>query len=140
MSKFSSLSRSSRRRRRGASATEFAVVAPVFFIFVFAMFEFGRIVMLQHAITNASRIGCRHAILATTQSRSDVEAAIRAQLTKSMTTISDVDLAVSPNDFSTVTTGTEVTVDVAVDYSDVSWLPVDIINPRIGARSVQQRE
>ena len=68
------------------------------------------------------------------------EAAIRNQLSISMTDISDVDIRVLPRDFSTVTTGTEVEVAVAVDYSDVSWLPVDMINPRIGCTSVQQRE
>ena len=52
-----------RKRRRGAAAVEFAVVAPVFFILIFGMIEFGRMVMVQQVITNASREGARLSVL-----------------------------------------------------------------------------
>ena len=129
-----------RSQRRGVSAVEFAVVAPVFFLFVFSMFEFGRIVMLQHTMTNAARIGCRRAVLATTTNEAQVQATVRQQLGISLTNTSSVTVNVSPSDFSVINTGTPVTVNVAVNYADVSWIPVSIINPRISARSVQQRE
>ena len=48
---------------RGASAVEFAVVAPVFFLLIFGMIEYGRMVMVQQVITNASREGCRRAVI-----------------------------------------------------------------------------
>ncbi len=38
---------------------EFAVVAPVFLLLVFGMIEYGRMVMVQQVITNASREGAR---------------------------------------------------------------------------------
>src|SRR5205823_8867626 len=41
-----------RRNRRAAAAVEFAVVAPVFFLLVFGMIEYGRMVMVQQVITN----------------------------------------------------------------------------------------
>ena len=44
---------SCRRNRRGTAAVEFALVAPVFFLLVFGMIEYGRMVMVQHVITNA---------------------------------------------------------------------------------------
>ncbi len=42
---------------------EFAVVAPVFLLLVFGMIEYGRMVMVQQVITNASREGARVAVL-----------------------------------------------------------------------------
>ncbi len=53
--KVENLCRSCRRNRRGAAAVEFAIVAPVFFLLVFGMIEYGRMVMVQQVITNASR-------------------------------------------------------------------------------------
>ena len=52
-----------RRNRRAAAAVEFAIVAPVFFLLVFGMIEYGRMVMVQQVITNASREGARAAVL-----------------------------------------------------------------------------
>ena len=42
---------------------EFALVAPVFFLLVFGMIEYGRMVMVQQILTNASREGARLAVL-----------------------------------------------------------------------------
>ena len=52
-----------RRRRRGAAAIEFALVAPLFLLFIFAMIEFGRMMMVQQVLIQASRDGARHAIV-----------------------------------------------------------------------------
>src|SRR3954451_18844471 len=49
--------------RRGAAVVEFAVVAPVFFLLVFGIIEYGRMVMVQQLITNASREGARRGVL-----------------------------------------------------------------------------
>jgi Flp pilus assembly protein TadG len=42
---------------------EFAVVAPLLFLLIFGMIEFGRMVMVQQILTNASREGARRGIL-----------------------------------------------------------------------------
>ena len=55
--------RSRFRNRRGATLVEFAIVAPVLFLFILGMAEFGRMVMVQQILTNASREGARRAIL-----------------------------------------------------------------------------
>ncbi len=52
-----------RRQRRGAAAVEFAIVAPVFFLLVFGMIEYGRMVMVEQVLTNASREGARVGVL-----------------------------------------------------------------------------
>src|SRR6186713_1829831 len=69
-----------RNKRRGAAAVEFAIVLPVFVILVFGMIEYGRMVMVQQVITNASREGARSAVLdgATTTS---VQSAVTTYLT-----------------------------------------------------------
>ena len=68
-----------RRKRRAAAAVEFAVVAPVFFLMVLGMIEYGRMVMVQQVITNASREGAGKAVLQGT-TRSEVQAAINSYL------------------------------------------------------------
>ena len=55
--------RSHRKQRQGAAVVEFAVVAPVFVLLVFGMIEFGRAVMVQQVLVNASREGARQAVL-----------------------------------------------------------------------------
>ena len=47
------------KRRLGAAATEFAIVAPVFFLMIIGFIEFGRALMVQQVLINASREGQR---------------------------------------------------------------------------------
>lgn len=47
----------------GASAVEFAIVLPLFLIFVFGIIEFGIIMYNKAMVTNASREGARFGIL-----------------------------------------------------------------------------
>ncbi|TWT43375.1 TadE/TadG family type IV pilus assembly protein [Botrimarina hoheduenensis] len=57
------MTRSRKPHPRGVAAVEFAVVAPVFFLVVLGIIEFGRMVMVQQVITNAAREGARIAVL-----------------------------------------------------------------------------
>jgi len=109
-----------RRKRRATAAVEFAIVAPVFLLLVFGMIEYGRMVMVQQIITNASREGARTAVLdgATTSS---VQSAVNTYLTAG--SISGATVTVSPNPPSTAQYGDPVTVTVSVPFSQVSWLP-----------------
>ena len=52
-----------KQKRTGAAAVEFAFVAPVVFLFVFAAFEFMRVSMLQSAADVASYEACREVIV-----------------------------------------------------------------------------
>lgn len=49
--------------RRGALAVEMAIVLPVFFLFMFAMIEFGQMNMIRHTVDNASYEAARTAIV-----------------------------------------------------------------------------
>ena len=56
----------SRRRRSGTRAqalVEFALVAPIFFILLFALIDFGRYVYYVQILNNAAREGARYAIV-----------------------------------------------------------------------------
>lgn len=108
-----------RKRRIGAAAVEFAIVLPVFVILVFGMIEYGRMVMVQQVITNASREGARRAVLdgATT---SAVQSTVSSYLTNAA--VNGGSAAVSP-DPATAGSGDPVTVTVSVPFSSVSWLP-----------------
>lgn len=133
------------RHARGATLVEFALVAPLLFLFVFGLFEFGRYVMVQQALTNAAREGSRNASLAVTRNAESVEAAVRDGLRGVISARGDanpVSITVTPSDLSHVGSGAPVEVSVSVDASEVSWLPVGLshVVGRLASTSVHSRE
>ena len=52
-----------RERSRGQAMTEFALVAPIFFVLLFSIIEFGRAVYYIQMLNNAAREGARYAIV-----------------------------------------------------------------------------
>ncbi len=109
-----------RRNRRAAAAVEFAIVAPIFFLLVLGMIEYGRMVMVQQVITNASREGAREAVLdgATV---ADVTNTVNSYLTTG--SISGATVTVAPDPLSDAEFGDPVTVTVSIPFDQVSWLP-----------------
>jgi len=135
------------RRRRGAAAVEFGIVAPIMLLAVFGLIEFGRMIMVKQSVTNAAREGCREAALATTLSTSDVDTVVRNHLKAVVPNYSDTSklrVTCNPDSLSGIASGTPITVDVAVNFSDVSWLPGGFMNlagnPEIAAESTKERE
>jgi TadE-like protein len=51
------------RRGRGQAMVEFALVAPIFFLMVFAIIEGGRFILYYQTLNNAVREGARYAIV-----------------------------------------------------------------------------
>ncbi len=131
--------RSCRKNRRGAAVVEFAVVAPVFFLLIFGMIEYGRMVMVQQVLTNASREGARVGIL-DGSSGTDVNTTVSGYLTSS--SISGATITVDPSDPSTAGVGDPVTVTVSVPFSQVSWLPAPMFlgGQTLTATTVMRRE
>jgi hypothetical protein len=121
------------RKRRGAAAVEFALVAPLFFLLVFGMLEFGRMVMVQQILTNASREGARKAVLdgATLKDVTDTvtgymnDANIAITLDKITFTKNNVPSTDPTGGNSTY--GDSIGVQVSVPFSQVSWLPASIL-------------
>jgi Flp pilus assembly protein TadG len=112
-------SRRPAKRRRGAAAVEFAIVAPVFFMLVVGMIEIGRAIMVQQVLINASRVGARQAAMLSSSEDAVIDAVEDYFEGVGM---SDVSTTVSP-DPATAAAGTAITVDTSVSFADVSWLP-----------------
>ena len=112
--------RSYRRQRRAAAVVEFAIVAPVFFLLVLGMVEYGRMVMVQQVITNASREGARQAVLDGATS-AEVSALVNSYLASG--SISGATVTVAPDPPTGAEFGDPVTVTVSIPFSQVSWLP-----------------
>lgn len=125
-----SQSRAPRRRRttrRGATAVEFAVVAPLFFLMVLGAVEFGRGLMCAHLLTNAARQGCRQGVI-DGKTNSDVSNAVAAALSDVGINAASTAVQVqgSTGDVAAAQSGDKITVVVTVPMKSVSWLPVDV--------------
>ena len=130
-----------RRKRLGAAAVEFALVAPLFFLLVFGMIEFGRMVMVQQVITNASREGARKAVL-DGASATNVKSSVVTYMSNGGVTISTSNVTISPTDPTTAAAGDPVTVTVSLPFSQVSWLPSPMFlgSRQMTASTVMRRE
>ena len=128
-----------RRKRRGAAAVEFAVVAPVFLLLVFGMIEYGRMVMVQQVLTNASREGARCAVLDGTTHQEVVDT-VTAYLTSG--SIQGANITVTPTNPEDAGFGDPVTVSVDIGFSQVSWLPSPMYlgGKTLSATTVMRRE
>src|SRR5262249_9583400 len=118
-----------------AAAVEFAVVAPLLFLLLLGMIEFGRGFMVSELLTNAARAGCRVGVLNgssnDTITTSVTNALTSAGITGATTTV-QVNGAVA--DANPACTGDAVTVLVEIPYSRVTWLP---LNPFLGDKTLR---
>jgi Flp pilus assembly protein TadG len=149
VSKLYWLCRSSRLSRRGTAAVEFAVVAPLLMLLVFGMVEYGRLVMVQQVLTNASREGARTAILAGSNADSVQQLVVDYCEAAGVRIVpSDVQIQSAERvtlDPAVAVPGVPVRVVVGGDFRDVSWLPVsaflgDRMDRRLSAETVMRKE
>ncbi len=113
--------------RRGATAVEFAVVAPILFAFILGFIAFGQLVTVQQILTHAAREGCRKAALNTTMSETDVQNVVKDYLRRGAIPAGVADgVAVScvPAPSTATNSETEITVAVQVNYVDICWVPI----------------
>ncbi|HUY36335.1 MAG TPA: TadE family protein [Pirellulales bacterium] len=131
--------RKSSRRRRGATVVEMAFVAPVFFLLVLGMIEFGRAMMVAALLANAAQQGARAGALDGAQT-SDVTNAVNNYLSDAM--ISGASTSVTPSPPSSAGAGQDVTVTVSIGYSQVTWVPAPryLGGTTLSATSIMQRE
>src|SRR5437773_1283232 len=125
--------------RRGVAAVEFALVAPVFFVLVFGMIEYGRVVMVQQVLTNAVREGARNGVV-DGSTTAGVTSAVNNYLTSAG--LHTATVTVSPSPPSSATYGTAVTVTATLPFSQVSWLPTPIFlsSTTLQSTAVMRRE
>jgi len=107
-----------RKRRRGAAVTEFAIVAPIFFMMVVGFIEFGRALMVQQVLINASRVGAR---MASTTGATSTAVQSAVQSYASGVAVPGVTVAITPNP-ATAAAGTAITVTTSVPFNNVSWM------------------
>jgi Flp pilus assembly protein TadG len=108
-----------RAGRRAAAAVEFAVVAPLLFLLLLGMFEFGRMLMVQQILTNGAREGARRATLP-----GSTQAAVSQRIDGYLAAsgVAGHTAEVSP-DPTTAASGAVIKVTLTVPYKKVSWLP-----------------
>lgn len=120
---------------RGAAAVELAVVLPLLLTIVFGIIEFGWIFMVRETLTNASREGCRVAVL-----QGSTEQDIRDQVSVSMSPAGLGDYTV---EITRATTGNaNETVRILIPYSEVSLLGgyFGPTNFNLGATTIMRKE
>lgn len=136
------------RIQRGAAAVEFAVVAPVFMLLIFGMIEYGRMVMVQQVLTNASREGARQAILEGA-TESGVRQVVKDYVGPAQIPVTDADITFMVGDppaaaaLSTADFGDPIQVKVGINFGQVSWLPSPMYlssSTRMEAASVMRKE
>ncbi len=119
------------------------MVAPVFFLLIFGMIEYGRLVMVQQVLTNATREGARRAILQDATS-SNVTSVVRTYLTNASINGNNpnVQITVTPDPQQAQSSDESITVALTVPFRDVSWLPSPMFlgTTSLNARSVMRRE
>jgi Flp pilus assembly protein TadG len=116
----------SRNKRQGAAAVEFAVVAPLLFLVIVGAIEFGRAMMSLELLSNAARQGARTGVLASS-SNSTITSAVNTSLANAgITGANSPTIKVNGQsvDASTAVTGDQITVTVSVPASNITWLPV----------------
>jgi Flp pilus assembly protein TadG len=98
-----------RVRRHGAAIVEFALVAPIFFLFLMASFEFGWLNVMRHTADNAAYEAARCAMV---PGASAADATSKAQSILQAVGTRGAQISVTPG---TITDDTEeVTVNIAV--------------------------
>jgi Flp pilus assembly protein TadG len=106
-----------RRLSSGAVVVEFAICAPILFLFFFASLEFARVNMIRQTIENAIYEGSRRGIVPGATA-DDCRNAAQAVL--NTVSANDAQITVTPAVITPDTT--EVTVEVTVPINSNSWV------------------
>jgi Flp pilus assembly protein TadG len=142
--KLENVCKSCRINRRGAAVVEFAIVAPLFILLVFGMIEYGRMVMVQQVLTNASREAARKAVLDganATTIKTDTVSYLTGGGVKNVSTSA---ITINPTNPASAAAGAPVTVTISVPFSSQSWLPATMFpgakSKTLTATAVMRRE
>lgn len=128
------------RVRKGAAAVEFALVAPVFLVLVFGIFEFGRGLMVSQVLTNTARAACRKAILpgvSTSTIQSLAAETLTASGIQGATTTVYVNGVVA--DAASAQSNDTITLSISVPVSQISIVPVGYLAGNLTAKWTLRR-
>jgi Flp pilus assembly protein TadG len=117
----------SKRQRRGVTAIEFALVAPLFFMLLLGIVEFGRVFMVMELLNGAARQACRQAMIEGANSTQIQQAAVvflnGVGIDGTAATVNVNGVPVNTIDTTTLPAYADVTVQVTVPVSSVTWVP-----------------
>ncbi len=125
-----------RRARTAAVVVEFAICAPILFLFFFASLEFSRVNMIRQSVENAAYEGARRGIVpgATAANCSESAQAVLSAISATGATIT-----VTPSVITEDTT--EITVSIGVPVNSNSWvIPVFFADKTISGAMTLRRE
>ena len=122
------------RQRAGATLVEFAIVAPLLFLFFFAAMEFCRVAMIRHTADNAVYEGCRVGIVP-----GATAGEVNAEATRILSSlgVTNVGIDVVPSKLDRDTE--EVTVRITVPLDDNSFVPNQFFSGRSITRELTLR-
>ncbi len=107
--------------RRGSAAVECAVILPLVVLLALGALELGSAIVAQHTLEEAARAGCRiHTVKEATTEQ--VKEIVKQSLTNAGITEYEIELD-PPVKSDAIGHMQPLRVSVAVDYSQVSWMP-----------------
>ncbi len=121
-------------KRRGAATVEFAIVAPILFLFVFGVIEYGRALQVKQVLTNTAREGARH-FANQGATVAEAEETVADYLAKC--SIDAYQVEFRPHD---PPTGTAVNCTVRVSFRDVAYVAPFFYDNDIQAEATMRRE
>lgn len=95
--------------RKGAVAVEFAITAPIFFLFLLASFEFGWLNVMRHTADNAAYEAARSVIV---PGATAAEAKAKATSILNVVGARGATINITPNSITNATTQVTVAVDI----------------------------
>jgi len=125
-------------------AVEFAMTAPILFLFVFAIFEFGRAFMVIDLLGDAARVGCREGAIqgkSTSSIKADVQSRLQGEGINGVT-VDGVVVTVNGvvADTSTAQSGDTINVAVSIPASSVTWTNTNFISGNLSGQSSLAKE
>lgn len=125
--------------KRGSSAVEFAMIAPLMIVFTFGLIEVGRLMLVKQTLTHATREGARIAVRPNANI-ADVTQRVSDEL--QALEIENPVIETEPASLESAEPGTAVTVRARVSINSVSWIPgyFNFTGEEIVAESCMSRE
>lgn len=132
------------RIRPGATAVEFATVAPVFFLLVLGIIEVGRACMVTEMLTEAARRACRAGVIEGTSSGNIQQTAVtylsNVGINGQTVNVFVNDVPAGSTNVSAMPAYTEITVVVSVPIANVAWTPLWFVPGNLTGQYTMRRE
>ena len=124
----------SRENRKGTTAVEFAVVAPVILLFVFSLIELSKLMLFEGKVTSATLVGLREATLVDA-TPSGVVRVVLNELAQSG--ITDVSIQITPQNFDSKVQTLGIRLDVPLSRANGFNIGHLIVGNSVVRKSIQ---